>query len=177
LRVDHALLLDADALNLLARDGELLAALQERTGTRSASTVLTPHPGEAARLLGLDTHGIQADRESAIQQLTALTGATVVLKGHATLVQQPGNEIWRNSTGNPGMAAPGMGDVLSGVIAALLAQGLSAEQAAVLGVWVHGQAGDDAVASGLGPAGLTASEVCPFARRVLGSLQSGDTEP
>lgn len=170
LRVDHALLLDADALNLLARDGALLAALQGRTAT----TILTPHPGEAARLLGLDTHNIQADRESAIQRLTTLTGATVALKGHATLVQQPGKEIWCNSTGNPGMAAPGMGDVLTGVIAALIAQGLTAEQAAVLGVWVHGQAGDDAVAAECGkrpsPLGLTASEVSLFARRTLARI-------
>lgn len=172
LRVEHALLLDADALNLIARDGELLATLQTRVG----ASVLTPHPGEAARLLGQDTHAIQADRESAIRQLTALTGATVVLKGHATLVQQPGQAIWCNSTGNPGMAAPGMGDVLAGVIAALIAQGLDAEQAAVLGVWVHGRAGDEAVAAGCGPVGLTASEVCHFARQVLRRLQSGETE-
>lgn len=173
LRVDHALLLDADALNLIARDAELLAALQ----ARASATVLTPHPAEAARLLGQETHSIQADRETAIRQLTELTHATVVLKGHATLVQTPGQEIWRNSTGNPGMAAPGMGDVLAGIIAALIAQGLSGEAAAGLGVWLHGQAGDDAVAAGLGPAGLTASEVSRHARRVLTHLQSGNTEP
>jgi hydroxyethylthiazole kinase-like uncharacterized protein yjeF len=176
LRVEHALLLDADALNLIARDTALLATLQARTGI----TVLTPHPGEAARLLGVSTHDIQSDRESAIQNLCLLTGATVVLKGHATLVQHPGQEIWQNSTGNPGMAAPGMGDVLTGVIAALIAQGVSdkhtAVAAAVLGVWVHGQAGDDAVATGLGPIGLAASEVSSFARRVLKRFSSRDTE-
>ncbi len=169
LNVEHTLLLDADALNLIARDGELLAALQ----ARAAATVLTPHPGEAARLLGQDTRDIQADRESAIQRLVALTGATVVLKGHATLVLQPDQAIWCNTTGNAGMAAPGMGDVLSGLIAALLAQGLTAEQAAVMGVWLHGQAGDEAVAAGCGPVGLTASEVITFARLVLARLQTG----
>lgn len=181
LRVDHTLLLDADALNLIARDAELLAALRARV----SATVLTPHPGEAARLLGQDTHSIQADRETAIQHLTELTHATVVLKGHATLVQTPGEEIWRNSTGNPGMSAPGMGDVLAGIIAALIAQGLSCEAAAVLGVWLHGQAGDDAVTAGFGPAGLTASEVSRRARRILTNQQlthlqsgkSGNTEP
>lgn len=173
LRVDHALLLDADALNLIARDAELLAVLQ----ARASVTVLTPHPGEAARLLGQDAHGIQADRESAIRRLTELTHATVVLKGHATLVQTPGQDIWRNSTGNPGMAAPGMGDVLAGIIAALIAQGLSGEAAAVLGVWLHGQAGDDAVTEGFGPVGLTASEVSRHARRVITHLRSGNTEP
>jgi len=166
LQVNHALLLDADALNLLARDSELLATLQ----ARSAATILTPHPGEAARLLGQNPHDIRSDRETAIQRLTELSGATVVLKGHATLVKQPGKTIWRNSTGNPGMAAAGMGDVLSGVIAALLAQGLSTEHAAVLGVWLHGQAGDEAVTAGCGPFGLTASEVSLFTRRVLARL-------
>lgn len=173
LQVDHALLLDADALNLIARDSELLAALQARV----SATVLTPHPGEAARLLGEETRTIQADRETAIRRLLELTHATVVLKGHATLVQKPGQVTWRNSTGNPGMAAPGMGDVLAGIIAALIAQGLSSEEAAVLGVWLHGQAGDEAVAAGLGPAGLTASEVSLHARRVLACMQSGNTEP
>jgi hydroxyethylthiazole kinase-like uncharacterized protein yjeF len=173
LQVDHALLLDADALNLIARDSELLAALQARV----SATVLTPHPGEAARLLGEETRTIQADRETAIRRLLELTHATVVLKGHETLVQTPGQVTWRNSTGNPGMAAPGMGDVLAGIIAALIAQGLSGEEAAVLGVWLHGQAGDEAVAAGLGPAGLTASEVSLHARRVLACMQSGNTEP
>lgn len=166
LQTEHALLLDADALNLLARDGELLAAL----AARRAATLLTPHPGEAARLLGQDTHAIQADRVGAVRRLVELTGACVVLKGHATLVQQPGQAIWRNNSGNPAMAAPGMGDVLAGMIAALVAQGLSAEQAAVLGVWLHGQAGDDAVAAGCGHIGLTASEVIHYARRALARL-------
>jgi NAD(P)H-hydrate repair Nnr-like enzyme with NAD(P)H-hydrate dehydratase domain len=94
----------------------------------------------------------------------------VVLKGHATLVLQPGCEIWCNSSGNPAMAAPGMGDVLAGMIAALIAQGMSVEHAAVLGVWLHGQAGDEAVAAGLGQVGLAASEVSLFARRILSRI-------
>ncbi|OYY93817.1 MAG: NAD(P)H-hydrate dehydratase [Hydrogenophilales bacterium 28-61-23] len=176
LRVEHSLLLDADALNLIARDAELLAALTLRRHGISTRTIITPHPGEAARLLGVDTGAIQADRESAIRELVALTGATVVLKGHASLVHSPGQPIWRNTTGNPGMAAPGMGDVLAGMIAALQVQGLGLEHAAVLAVWLHGQAGDDAVAAGCGPAGLTASEVVGFARRALARLQSSDKE-
>jgi hydroxyethylthiazole kinase-like uncharacterized protein yjeF len=166
LTLEHAILLDADALNLLARDRELL----DQLNSRGAPTLITPHPGEAARLLMRDTHTVQADRQRAIRQLGVLTGATVILKGAASLVLHPGGDIWRNSTGNPGMAAPGMGDVLAGVIAALLAQGLSAEQAAVLGVWVHGQAGDEAVSAGNGPVGLTASELGRFARQVLARL-------
>jgi hydroxyethylthiazole kinase-like uncharacterized protein yjeF len=166
MRVEHALLLDADALNLLAGDDELLAALQARTDP----TLLTPHPGEAARLLGIGNNTIQSDRTGAIERLVDLTGATLVLKGQGTLVKHPGQEIWRNSSGNPAMAAPGMGDVLTGIIAALIAQGMATEAAAVVGVWLHGQAGDEAVAAGGGLASLTASEVSQSARRVFSSL-------
>lgn len=173
LRVEHALLLDADALNLIAGDGELLAMLQARSGGSAgspAASLLTPHPGEAARLLGIDIGAVQRDRNSAIQQLVALTGATVVLKGHATLVLHPGQRLWRNSSGNPAMAAPGMGDVLTGIIAALIAQGMAVEHAAVTGVWLHGQAGDEALAVGCGLGVLTASEVSQQARSVLAHL-------
>ncbi len=166
LQVEHALLLDADALNLIAGDAVLLAKLRART----AASILTPHPGEAARLLGICTDEVQSDRETAVQRLVELTGACVVLKGHATLVLQPGGEIRRNSSGNPAMAAPGMGDVLAGIIAALIAQGMSSEHAAVYGVWLHGQAGDEAVAADNCRIGLTASEVSRFARHILGRL-------
>ncbi len=166
LQVEHALLLDADALNLIASDHELLAMLQART----AATLLTPHPGEAARLLGVSNSEIQSDRNAAIQRLVALTGATSVLKGHATLIQHPGQPIWRNSSGNPAMAAPGMGDVLTGIIAALIAQGMAVKHAAVLGVWLHGQAGDEALAASGGKRVLTASEVSQQARSVLAHL-------
>lgn len=168
IRVEHALLLDADALNLLAGDEELLSALRARTDP----TVLTPHPGEAARLLGIGNSAIQSDRAGAIERLVDLTGVTLVLKGQATLVKHPGQEIWRNSSGNPAMAAPGMGDVLTGIIAALIAQGMATEAAAVVGVWLHGQAGDDAIAAGGGLPSLTASEVSLSARRVLSSLSA-----
>jgi hydroxyethylthiazole kinase-like uncharacterized protein yjeF len=163
LALEHALLLDADALNLIAGDEALLA----RVRGRPAATLITPHPGEAARLLGASSAAIQADRINAAHRLARLTGATVVLKGAGTLVCHPGGEPWRNTTGNPGMAAPGMGDVLSGIIAALLVQGMAAEQAAMTGVWLHGAAADAAVAAGAGPAGLMASEVILAARRLL----------
>jgi hydroxyethylthiazole kinase-like uncharacterized protein yjeF len=175
LRVEHALLLDADALNLIAGDAELLAMLQARSagatsGATSGATLLTPHPGEAARLLGVENSEIQRDRGGAIQRLVELTGATVVLKGHATLVLHPGQILWCNSSGNPAMAAPGMGDVLTGIIAALIAQGMSVEHAAVVGVWLHGQAGDEALAVSGGQGVLTASEVSQQARSVLAHL-------
>jgi len=167
LLVEHPLLLDADALNLIAGDAELLAMLQARS---AGASLLTPHPGEAARLLGVEISDIQRDRNGAIQRLVELTGATIVLKGHATLVLQPGQIPWCNSSGNPAMAAPGMGDVLTGIIAALIAQGMSVEHAAVVGVWLHGQAGDEALAVSGGQGMLTASEVSMQARSVLAHL-------
>ncbi|HNQ03174.1 MAG TPA: NAD(P)H-hydrate dehydratase [Thiobacillaceae bacterium] len=157
------LLLDADALNLLAQDAELAQFLRHR----QAPCLLTPHPGEAGRLLELDTARVQADRDGAVHALAARYGAGVVLKGHASLVLGRDGEPWRNSTGNPGMAAPGMGDVLCGIIAALNVQGLELDAAARLGVWLHGAAADAAVASGIGPVGLTASEVARTARQIL----------
>ena len=160
---EHTLLLDADALNLVARDESLAAAL----ASRSSPALITPHPGEASRLLGSTIEAVQADRPGAIRELAKRLKVTVVLKGHTSLVLGLDGQVWRNTTGNPGMAAPGMGDVLCGVIAALIAQGLVADHAALLGVWLHGAAGDRAVELGHGPVGLTASEVALFAREIL----------
>lgn len=157
------LLLDADALNLLARDEALIDTL----ATRGAPTLITPHPGEAARLLKTTVEAVQADRYSAIQALAQRYYASVVLKGHASQVLGEDGILWRNTTGNPGMAAPGMGDVLCGIIAALAVQGLSLDHAAVVGVWLHGAAGDKAVSKGIGPTGLTASEATRAAREIL----------
>jgi NAD(P)H-hydrate repair Nnr-like enzyme with NAD(P)H-hydrate dehydratase domain len=95
--------------------------------------------------------------------------AVTVLKGAGSLVKAPAGEVWRNTSGNPGMAAPGMGDVLAGIIAALIAQGMAAEAAAIVGVWLHGATADLAVEEGLGPRGLTASELLPRVRRLLNS--------
>ncbi len=163
---DLPLLLDADALNLIASDPELAG----RVTTRAAPTVLTPHPGEAGRLLAMRSAEVQRDREGSTRRLCASYGAVIALKGAGTLVMAPGREMWRNSSGNPGQAAPGMGDVLAGIIAALIAQGMTVEAAAVVGVWLHGAAADLAVAEGLGPRGLTASELLPRARRLLNTL-------
>lgn len=163
LHAELPLLIDADGLNLLAATPVLQAALRER----AAPTVLTPHPGEAGRLLGVKAGQVQANRTASIRSLVERHGCLVVLKGAGTLVQGQGGRLWHNPTGNPGMAAPGMGDVLSGMIAALVAQGLTVEQAAVLGVYLHGAAGDAAVQSGSGPIGLTAGEVAHTARRLL----------
>ncbi len=163
LALEHAVLFDADALNLLAGDDTLLAALR----ARAAPSLITPHPGEAARLLGETAAAVQAERPAALRRLQQLTGACVVLKGARTLVGGTDGEVWVNDSGHPGMAAPGMGDVLAGLIAALLAQGMSACDAARTGVWLHGAAGDAAARAGLGPVGLAASELIPHARRLL----------
>jgi NAD(P)H-hydrate epimerase len=123
--------------------------------------VLTPHAGELARLVGRDPAAVTAaDRpalETAAVALAAETDAVVVFKGAGTLVVAPGRRA-RNETGNPGMATAGTGDVLAGVIAALLAQGLGAFDAARLGVWVHGRAGD-AAAADVGQVSMTARDL------------------
>lgn len=139
------LLLDADALNVLAGWAAETRAAGLPPPAKAGRLILTPHPGEAARLLGCDVAEVQADRVSAVRRLAARTGAVVVLKGAGTLVGAPGGTPALNLTGNPGMAGGGAGDVLAGIIAALWAQGLSAEQAARLGVWLHGSAGDFAI--------------------------------
>lgn len=157
------LLLDADALNLIAAD----PALAERLRARAAATLLTPHPGEAGRLLGQPAARVQADRPTALAALLERYGCGVLLKGADSLIGFPGRPPWRNLTGNPGMAAPGMGDVLAGMVAALAAQGLELEQAAVLGAHLHGAAGDAAVRAGQGPIGLGAGELARHARGLL----------
>ncbi|MEI7899535.1 MAG: NAD(P)H-hydrate dehydratase [bacterium] len=131
------LVLDADGLNLLA--GLRADGWHPQAGQR---LVLTPHPGEAARLLGLSVQEIQGDRLAAVRQLADQYQAVVILKGAGTLVCGPDGVPWLNLTGNPGMAAGGMGDVLAGMVGALWAQGLEAVQAATTAVWAHGTAGD-----------------------------------
>lgn len=156
------LVLDADALNLLAT-GRLYATL---LATRSAPTILTPHPAEAARLLGCTVDDVQAHRIELAMQLAQQTHAIVVLKGHGTLIATS-EQAWLNPTGNPGMAAAGMGDVLTGMIGALMAQHLTPLEAAKTAVYLHGAAADALVAQGVGPIGLTASEVSLAARQLL----------
>ncbi|GBG15768.1 ADP-dependent (S)-NAD(P)H-hydrate dehydratase [Novimethylophilus kurashikiensis] len=159
-----ALVLDADALNLIAATPELQALLRQR---RPGSTVITPHPGEAATLLHTDTAAVQADRVAAACRLASSFNAVTVLKGCGSLVATPDGRWFLNTSGNPGMAAAGMGDVLAGIIGGLIAQRLDAESATLVGVHLHGAAGDALVADGIGPVGLTASEVAQEARNLL----------
>lgn len=149
------IVLDADGLNAFALGGARSIA---RLKAGRYPMVLTPHVGEAARLLGQPNSKILGDRLAAARRLVKRTGATVVLKGHRTLVASPDGSVAVNSTGNPGMATAGTGDVLTGAVGAFLAQGMSARDAARLAVYVHGAAGDRA-ARRFGTDGLIASDV------------------
>lgn len=152
------LVLDADALNLLARGG----SAQPLAG----DAILTPHPGEAARLLGVDTATVQADRYAAARRLCERYRCVVVLKGAGTVVAAPGAVPQVVVAGNPGMASGGTGDVLTGVIAALRAQGRAAPDAAALGALLHAVAGDVASAAH-GERGLVASDLFPPLRALV----------
>lgn len=160
---DFQLLLDADALNLVSSESNLQLALS----SRKKPAILTPHPTEAARLLECATGEVQADRIAAACEIVRRYQCHVALKGCGTVVATLDGHWWINSTGNPGMATAGMGDVLTGIIVALLAQGWPARSALLAGVHLHGAAADHLVAESIGPVGLTASEVTDAARHVL----------
>ncbi len=149
---DKPLVIDADALNLLAK--------QHRY---SHNWVLTPHPGEAARLLVTTCAEIARDRFSAVAKLHQTYGGVAILKGAGTLLHN-GGEIKVSNTGNPGMASGGMGDVLAGMIAGLIAQGLTLDKAAASAVYLHGKAADLS-AQAEGEIGLVASDLMPFIRK------------
>ncbi|MEO3960587.1 NAD(P)H-hydrate dehydratase, partial [Chromobacterium piscinae] len=154
------LVLDADALNLLAVRRDLAALVAERR----APTVLTPHPAEAGRLLRLGAQEIQADRVAHARRLAAGLNSVVVLKGAGSLIERPDGYYRVNDSGGPELAVAGQGDVLTGLIAALLAQGMDAFDAASLAVRLHGLAGDGYRAENGGPIGLSASATIPRTR-------------
>ncbi len=161
------LVIDADGVNAFAgRAGDL--------ARRKAETILTPHPGELGRLLGISTAQIQEDRLAAARGAAEETGAIVVLKGHLTLVAS-GAAVFVNPTGNPGMATGGTGDVLTGLLAGLLAQGLDALDATLLAVYLHGLAGDLA-ASRLGEAPLAAGDLIEILPAALEALKGSGEE-
>ncbi|MDR1933991.1 MAG: NAD(P)H-hydrate dehydratase [Candidatus Accumulibacter sp.] len=162
-RLEISLVLDADALNRIAENGELRRAVQ----ARRAPTLLTPHPAEAARLLERHTREVQNGRIAAACALAAEFGAHVALKGCGTVIAEPGGAWSINTSGNPGLATAGSGDVLTGMIAALLAQGWPARQALPAAVHLHGLAADRLAARGIGPMGLTAGELIDSARDCL----------
>ena len=163
---EGTMVLDADGINLLAQktfgQGQLLQAF----AASPLAKVITPHEREAARLLGVSHID---NREQAALNLAKLTDAVAVLKGHHTIVATPSGETWYNTSGNPGMAAGGMGDVLTGIIGGLLAQGLPALEAAKTGVFIHGVAADLAVLD-LGQVSLMAGDVPSYLPQAIRSL-------
>jgi ADP-dependent NAD(P)H-hydrate dehydratase / NAD(P)H-hydrate epimerase len=157
------LVLDADALNLVGASTMLAGKLR----ARAAPSLLTPHPAEAARLLASSTREIQNDRVGAALGLARAFNALVVLKGAGSVCAAADGKWHINTTGNPGMASAGMGDVLTGMVAALLSQGTEPRAALAAAVHLHGAAADHAAAAGAGPVGLTATETIEAARKLL----------
>jgi hydroxyethylthiazole kinase-like uncharacterized protein yjeF len=154
------LLLDADALNLVSLRPTLANAIK----ARKAPTLLTPHPAEAGRLLGASASAVQSNRVAATIEIARKYRAFTALKGCGSIIATPDGRWFINTTGNPGMSSAGMGDVLSGLALALLAQGWPAEAALICAVHLHGAAADRLVARGIGPVGLTAGETIAAAR-------------
>ena len=160
------MVLDADALNLIAEHAHLADLLK----MRHAQTIITPHAGEAARLLGLAAECVQNNRVDAALNLAKKLNVICVLKGAGSVCAHPEGACFINTSGNPALASGGTGDVLTGLVASLLAQGLAPLDAAKLGVFAHGLAADNLVVSGLGPRGVTASEVLLEVRNVINGL-------
>ncbi len=159
------LVVDADGLNLVASHPVVKDLLASRTET----TLLTPHPGEAARLLGCSVAEVQADRIAAARQLARLFRALVVLKGSGSVIARPNGSTSVNSTGGPAMAAAGMGDVLTGLIAGLIAQGAEPGRALEDGVHLHGAAGDRLWQEKARPPSICASELIDSIRACMGT--------
>jgi hydroxyethylthiazole kinase-like uncharacterized protein yjeF len=166
LRLDVPKIIDADALNLIASDATLAAQVAAR-GTAGDVCVLTPHPLEAARLTGCDAATVQQDRLAAARTLATRLASVIVLKGTGTVIAAPDGRLAINPTGNAALASGGTGDVLGGIIGALLAQRLPPYEAALAGVYLHGLAAETLTQRGDGPAGLTAGELAPAVRQWL----------
>ncbi len=174
LESDLPLVLDADALNIIATDSRIAGLLKARKA-RKASSILTPHPAEAARLLNTDISTIQNDRMAAAANLATRFNCCAVLKGAGSICAEPGGKRYINVTGNPGLSSAGTGDVLSGIAGAFLAQGLSPENSLLLSVYLHGAAADVLQKQHGGPVGMIASEI-PDAARTLVNRWIYDSE-
>ena len=160
--LDLRMVVDADGLNALSQVPEVISLLDREA-------ILTPHPGEMSRLTSSSVASLEADRIRTAQQFASEHNLTLVFKGAPTVTGFPNGDVWINSTGNPGMATGGMGDVLTGIIAGLMAQGVSSGRAAALGVYIHGLAGDKTAAA-LGMPGLIASDVLKAVPQAISSL-------
>ncbi|MBU0995776.1 MAG: NAD(P)H-hydrate dehydratase [Proteobacteria bacterium] len=145
------MVIDADGLNCLSGHVDILK-------TASIPVIMTPHPGEMARLMGTDVNTIQKNRIAIAREFASTYHVYLVLKGAKTIIAHPDGRVWINQTGNPGMASAGMGDVLTGMIAGLVAQGLSPEDAAVSAVYLHGKT-SDTLSEEIGPVGYLASDI------------------
>lgn len=156
---DIPLVIDADGLNILSELGQDDV---EAMRNRKAPVILTPHPGEMARLMGTSTKEIQQNRIEYAQRYAKKTGVILVLKGSRTVIATPEGHTYINLTGHAGMGTGGAGDVLTGIIASLLAQGYSAEQAAAFGVYLHGKAGETAAINRPNPAGVLAGDIIEY---------------
>ena len=163
LECDKPLVLDADALNLLTQGTVLL----RKVAVRSAPTFMTPHPAEAARLLDIRTEQVHLDRLASAKALAQRFRTHVVLKGCGSIVVCPDGRWFINTTGNPGLASAGTGDILTGMLAALLAQDWEASAALLAAVHLHGAAADYCASQEIGPIGLTAGELIDSARQIL----------
>lgn len=155
--------IDADGLNLMAED----PALMRQCARRKNPTIITPHPGEAGRLLGQSVADVQADRQKAAAQISELLQCIVILKGMGSVIQIPGQAPIINTTGNPALATAGTGDVLTGLLGALIAQGMEAKAAAITATGLHGQAAENMSQRLGGVIGCTAGELIPEIRRLI----------
>ena len=161
--VNSLVVWDADALNLLSLHPNLQAAIQKQH-------IITPHPTEAARLLKMSTAEIQANRHAAVVKLCERFACISMLKGHLSLVKIPNQTVYENQTGNPGLATAGSGDILSGFMTSLLAQGINPAIAASATVWLHGAAAEILALQNIGPIGMVATELVNAARLLRNQL-------
>ncbi len=168
LNSDDPVVLDADALNLIAED----PALGRQCRRRHRPTVITPHPGEASRLLQQPVAQIQADRQTAAQTMAAAFHAVTVLKGHQTVITTPEGAPSINHSGNAALATAGTGDVLAGLIGSLIAQGVDPHQAALTAVHIHGSAAERLTLRLGGMIGVSASELIPEIRLLINAGQA-----
>lgn len=162
--IEIPMVIDADGLNAIAEDVSVFAKLK-------APLVITPHPGEMSRLTGTTTQIVQSNRLSAALDTAKRFGSVLVLKGAGTVISSPDGQAWINSTGSPAMASGGTGDVLTGSIVGLLAQGLSPLDAAICSVYIHGRAGEIA-AEEIGESGVAATDLLPLLTRVMKELKA-----
>jgi len=161
-KLDKTMVLDADGLNALAGHLPILKNVKK-------PVVLTPHPGEMARLTGKETGDIQKNRKEIALQFAGEYNIVLILKGHETVVAGPGGELYINRTGNPGMATGGVGDVLTGIVASFIGQGMDPVSASALAVYFHGLAGDLALKE-KGPLSLVATDLLNKLPEVLRTL-------